>query len=153
MKIIGNPPEWATELFTRVCKDYNRGLPSEFIWRNRNSKYSSGATNSHWRTLLLRTKTGKQRKVKFYGYVRVCSGTYEQDQRLVLLHELAHHIVGRSIKGRREGHSMRFWKLAFELYDNYGVDMDYAIDREKGYKVKASQAYAHHMTAKMEEAK
>lgn len=84
-------------------------------------------------------------KVRHYGEVCVRAGSSEQDQKLVLLHELSHHLVGRTPAGRRQGHSMKFWKLAFELYENYGVDMDYAFNREKGYKAKATQAYEYHI--------
>jgi hypothetical protein len=148
MKIIGNAPDWATELFTTVCKDYNRGLPSEFYWKDRNRAYSTGVTNPHWRSFSMIMKNGKRKKVNYYGYIKVQAGTDVQDQKLVLLHELAHHVMGRSRRGRSVGHSIAFWKLAFELYDNYGVDMDYAIKREKNYKVKATEAYEYHIAAK-----
>ena len=145
MKISGNAPEWATELFVTVCKDYNRGLPSTFKWANCNRKCSSGVTRPSWYTYMRRTKGGKLVKTRHYGEVSVRAGSDEQDAKLVLLHELAHHIVGRTISGRRQGHSMKFWRLAFELYERYGVDMEYAFGREKGYKAKATVAYEQHI--------
>ncbi len=150
MKIVGKAPEWATELFKQVCKDYNRGLPSQFAWRNANRDSSSGVTRSSWYKKGVKTKSGKLKFVQWYGEVSVRAGRDEQDQKLVLLHELAHHIVGRSKTGRGQGHTMKFWKLAFELYDRYGVDMDYAIGREKNYKAYATVAYEHHIAAKRE---
>jgi hypothetical protein len=145
LKIIGNAPEWASELFVKVCKDYGRGLPSTFIWKNRSGKYSSGVTRPTWYTSLKKTKAGKYVKVHHYGEVCVRAGSSEEDQRLVLLHETAHHLVSRAKTSRGQGHTMKFWKTAFELYDNYGVDMDYAYKREKGYKAKATPAYEQHM--------
>lgn len=148
MKIKGEAPEWATELFKKVCKDYNRGLPSLFIWSNRSARSSSGYTRPHWYTAIKYKKDGTKYLKHHYGELCVRAGTDVQDQTLVLLHELAHHIVGRTKKGRNSGHSIAFWKLAFELYDKYGVDMDYAFKREKNYKVKATQAYEYHIAKK-----
>lgn len=147
MKIIGDAPDWATELFEKVCKDYNRGLPSQFVWKKRNSQYTTGTTYPSWDRRYVKTKTGLK-SINWYGEVVVRAGKDEQDQKLVLLHELAHHVVARSKSGRGQGHTIKFWKLAFELYERYGVDMDYAYKREKNYKRKATQAYEYHMEAK-----
>ena len=38
MKVEGQIPDWAAELMTTVCKDYNRALPRYFVWRNVNRK-------------------------------------------------------------------------------------------------------------------
>lgn len=148
MKIVGNPPEWATELFKAVCKDYNRGLPSEFIWRNRNGWYSSGTTRPQWGKIRVKLKNGNYKYVNFYGGVTVRAGTDVDDQKHVLLHELAHHVLGRTKRGRRAGHSIAFWKLAFEMYQRYGIDLETAHEREKHYKKKATQAYEYHLGLK-----
>lgn len=119
-------PDWAQELTIKVCKDYNR-WPPKIIWRNRYGKHSSGVTYVY----------------KKRGFdITVRAGTDIDDQKLVLLHELAHYIVAKSKKGKRESHSLRFWRLAFELYECYGVDRDMAYEREKGYKEKARWAFA-----------
>ncbi len=149
MKTTGNPPEWATELFVQVCKDYNRGLPSLFKWYNCNRMYSTGVTRSSWYKRHVRLKNGKLKTVQWYGEVSVRAGSSEENAKLVLLHELAHHIVGRSKTGRGQGHTMKFWKLAFELYERYGMNMEYAYSKEKGYKAKATPAYEAHI-AKMQ---
>lgn len=152
MKTIGNPPEWATELFTTVCKDYNRGLPSQFVWKNANRSGSSGVHKPGWGKRYRMTKGGKLKATNWWGEIIVRAGSDIQDQKLVLLHELAHHVAARSKTRRHHGHTIRFWKLAFEFYDRYGVDMEYAYDREKNYKAKATQAYEYHIAAKGEAA-
>lgn len=78
------------------------------------------------------------RRIVFRGSVAVSAGTSEQDAKLVLLHELAHWVCTR---GKAVGHTVRFWKMAYELYDRYGVDMKYAFEREKDYKQTAISVY------------
>jgi predicted metal-dependent hydrolase len=73
--------------------------------------------------------------------IHVSAGTDDRSHRYVLLHELAHYILHRSRKGRGECHSLRFWRLAFELYGKYGVDVEYAYSKEKHYRAKAKWAY------------
>ncbi len=55
-----------------------------------------------------------------------------------MLHELAHHITN---KRKDTGHTVKFWHKAFELYDQYGVGIDKAYEREKNYKKYATVAY------------
>ena len=147
MKITGNAPEWAIDLMTQVLKDYNRGVPSEFSWRGTSSRFSNGNTRAPYKYFKV-TKNGKRQQVNYWGRVHVRAGERLDDQKLVLLHELAHHILNKTPAGRRQGHTIKFWKLCFELYDRYGVDMEFAYSREKGYKVKATQAYEAHMALK-----
>ena len=125
MKHTNTTPTWAVQLVTQVCKDYNRVLPKKLQWYNSTrSSWSSGFT---W----------------YDGHkIHVTAGRDQYDQELVLLHELAHYLVCKTKKGRKESHSIRFWRLAFELYDRYGIDLGYAIYREDHYRAKASQAYA-----------
>lgn len=115
-------PDWATQLTRQVCKDYKRKLPKVVWWQMKRQHKSSGRAG--------------------HGRVHISAGSDATDQRLVLLHELAHHLVQKSRKGRRESHSMRFWRLTFELYERYGVDLDYAHERERHYRQGASTAYA-----------
>jgi hypothetical protein len=124
-------PQWAVELTNQVCKDYKRALPQKFQWYQ--SKTSS---NSSGRTWARQRVWGRWIPSK----VHVTAGTDLQDQKLVLLHELAHHICNK--RHKREAHSIRFWRLAFELYERYGIDMQYAYEREKDYKQKAQWAFA-----------
>lgn len=136
MKIVGDAPEWAIELVKQVCKDYNRALPGELKWSNTSYPLSSGTTSycktTTGKPIYHRKKTG--RLIVFRGKISMVAGTQEENQKLVLLHELAHWIVTRS-KGM--GHNNRFWHKAFELYERYGVDRMYAFDGEKNYRKQA----------------
>lgn len=140
MKISPKAPLWAIELTEQVCRDYNRTLPGELKWTTARRESSGGRTEyakgRNGKKLFKRTKTG--RLVTFRGSVAVSAGTSEKDAKLVLLHELAHWVCTR---GKSEGHTVRFWKKAFELYKRYGIDMEYAFSREKDYKQTAVSVY------------
>jgi predicted metal-dependent hydrolase len=131
MKTTKTMPIWAIDLVTQVCKDYNRKLPVRVQWYKRQrGAWSSGFTR--W--------NGKE--------IHISAGSNEYDQELVLLHELAHYLVMRTKKGRRESHSMRFWRVAFELYSRYGMELGYAIYREEHYRAKATWAYQEQLAKK-----
>lgn len=138
MRTTRNTPQWAVELTTQVCKDYKRALPEVLQWYIKGPRY--------WQDVRVYSSGRTWRKQKAWGRkypskIHISAGIDEADQELVLLHELAHHLLNRTSKGRRESHSNRFWKLAFELYDRYGVDLDFAWKRERDYKVKAAVGY------------
>src|SRR3990172_4497778 len=56
-------------------------------------------------------------------------GRSPNDRKVVMLHEFAHSLC------RKESHSRRFWETAFDLFEKFGINMNYARRREKGYKV------------------
>lgn len=147
MKISGEAPQWAIDLISQVCDDYNRTKPGELLWKpslhtwtnasSGNCKYAkiNGRQIYYW----IRLKNGKMKRRPFTGRITIRYGSDERDQKLVILHELAHWIASRSKRG--QSHTVIFWKKAFELYEKYGIDMDYAYNREKGYKQKATAVY------------
>ncbi|HTI29268.1 MAG TPA: hypothetical protein VL687_02785 [Methylomirabilota bacterium] len=57
------------------------------------------------------------------GSVSVTAGTDPVDQRLTLLHELAHWLgpVPRRRRGRVQHHDARFYEIAFDLYRRYEI--------------------------------
>lgn len=112
-------PEWVTKLIEHVVKEHSHRALPKLIWRKRSGFHSSGTTY-----------TGFNKKI----IVRY--GSDELDQRLVLLHELAHWISPKN-----SGHTVRFWKTAWMLYDIYGIPEKYAVDREKHYKKRAIITY------------
>lgn len=88
-------PTWAADLVAEVCAAYGR-LPPRVQWWQRPGRYSSGHT------------------AKAEGYVHVTAGTDPMDQRLVVLHELAHWL------GRPDwAHRRAFWGLAWQLYGRW----------------------------------
>ncbi len=105
-------PAWAVAMIEEVCKDYNRALPKQFSWYNTKSKDSSGRTYM----------SGKR--------LHVSAGTDVADQKLMLIHELAHHILAKTRTGRKAHHSLKYWRLHFELADKYGDGAEKHYERE-----------------------
>jgi len=96
-------PAWAEALVTAVCADAGVAAP-RLAWRTRRDEHSTGVA-----------RRGE-------GMVAVRAGTDPLDQRLTLLHELAHWLTPP--RRRRRGaihHGRVFYRLAFGLYDRYGI--------------------------------
>lgn len=55
------------------------------------------------------------------GTVAVRAGSEELDQRLTLLHELAHWLTPMARRGRGAHHGRAFYARAFELYARHGI--------------------------------
>jgi hypothetical protein len=103
---------WAERLVTAVCEAAGIDEP-EVNWRRSSSaKSSSGRYNYAERRLTI--TAGKDRR----------------DQRLVLLHELAHHLTPKA------NHGPAFWRAAWALYQRFGLAR-YALTRELSYKAAA----------------
>lgn len=96
-------PSWATELVATVCAD--AGMPQPRVaWRHRAGDHSTGVTRRH------------------LGLIAVRAGNDELDQRLTLLHELAHWVAPAQRRGRRAIHHGRaFYEIAFILYRRHGL--------------------------------
>lgn len=132
MKYTNSTPSWAVELVLQVCKDYRRRAPSELRWYQSNKEHSNG----HWNW--------------FNSKIFIRAGTDKAEQRVVLIHELAHCIIGKSRKTRykRFSHTIKFWRLFWELSARYG-DVEESYQRDviqfqkwyPGSRVKAQQAY------------
>lgn len=97
-------PAWASELLTLVCADAGV-TPPRLLWRNRRSEHSTGVT-----------RHGD-------GVVAVRAGSDPLDQRLTLLHELAHWLAApsRRRRGRSVHHGRAFYATAFDLYRRHGI--------------------------------
>ena len=97
-------PGWAVDLVDSVCADGRVSTP-RLLWRNRRGEHSTGVT-----------RRGE-------GTVAVRAGSDPLDQRLTLLHELAHWLapVDRRRRGRATHHGLSFYSLAFELYRRHGI--------------------------------
>jgi predicted metal-dependent hydrolase len=111
-------PDWAVEITMDVMSKYSHKNPPKIVWKRRTHRTSSGTQYSYSKKIVIR------------------AGTDELDQKLVLLHELAHHICPKKAM-----HNMRFWRTAWILYIEYGIPEDYAFEREKNYKKKSVLAY------------
>jgi hypothetical protein len=98
-------PAWAAELTDTVCADAGVRAP-RLAWRRRSAELSTGLAR------------------RDVGLVTVRAGTDPIDQRLTLLHELAHWLAPpprRTRRGRTEHHGRAFYRVAFELYRRHGI--------------------------------
>lgn len=96
-------PAWALELVAIVCTSAGMAEP-RLTWRRRIGEHSTGVTRRH------------------DGMIAVRAGSDEIDQRLTLLHELAHWVSPAPRRGRRAVHHGRaFYEMAFALYRRHGL--------------------------------
>ena len=106
-------PAWAIELVREVCAAAGAAPPT-LRWRRARRHASSGVTR------------------RSAGTVSVTAGTDELDQRLTLLHELAHWLgpMPRRRRGRVAHHDERFYAVAFDLYRRHGIPNDAVLALE-----------------------
>ena len=107
-------PPWALSLVATVCADAGSAQP-RLAWRRRSGEHSTGVTRRH------------------DAIVAVRAGADEVDQRLTLLHELAHWLAPPP-RGRRRAihHGRTFYEIAFELYRRHGLSHADALRLEAG---------------------
>lgn len=119
-------PAWACDLVAAVCADA-AVQPPRLQWRTRRGEHSTGVTRRH------------------EGVVAVRAGTDPLDQRLTLLHELAHWLSPaiRRRRGRAVHHGRSFYEVAFDLYRRHGILDGDALRLESGrYRSALSHAAA-----------
>lgn len=87
-------PGWAVILTNQVCKDYRRKAPRLQWYCSKYYAKSSGRAG--------------------WGKIHVTAGTDERDQKLVLLHELAHHLTQRRQKQKARYHLHPRYSRTFE---------------------------------------
>jgi hypothetical protein len=108
-------PAWASEIVYGECAAAGAAEPM-IRWRHARRSASSGVTR------------------RSAGSISVTAGTDQLDQRLTLLHELAHWLgpVPRRRRGRILHHDARFYAIAFDLYRRHGVPDGEVLAREGG---------------------
>jgi hypothetical protein len=108
-------PGWAVDLVAGVCASAGVA-PPRLRWRRRAAVASTGVAR------------------RSEGWVAVRAGTDPVDQRLTLLHELAHWIAPADRRrGRRAVHHGRhFYAVAFDLYRRHGLSDADALRLESG---------------------
>src|SRR5438093_2067090 len=100
MRMPPGPPAWATGIVAEVCAEADVAAPI-LRWRRADRVPSSGVTR------------------QAAGVVAVTAGSDPVDQRLTLLHELAHWLgpePRRRRRGRVAHHDASFYARAFGLY-------------------------------------
>jgi hypothetical protein len=108
-------PAWAMRLVADVCGD--AGVLQPVVrWRHAARSASSGVTR------------------RPAGSISVTAGTDLLDQRLTLLHELAHWLgpQPRRRRGRAAHHDADFYATAFRLYREHEIPDAEALSREGG---------------------
>lgn len=104
-------PAWASALVAEVCADAGVA-PPRLAWRHRGGSASTGVA---------------RRKA---GLIAVRAGDDPLDQRLTLLHELAHWLSPPVRRRRSPHHGRAFYRVAFALYRRHGLDDADAIRLE-----------------------
>jgi hypothetical protein len=98
-------PAWAETLLHAVCADAGVA-PPRLAWRRRAGEHSTGVARRQ------------------AGMIAVRAGTDPLDQRLTLLHELAHWLTPPPVRrgrGRSTHHGRAFYRTAFALYARHGI--------------------------------
>lgn len=95
-------PAWATALVAEVCTDAGVARP-RLVWRRRRSDSSTGVAR------------------RGAGMIAVRAGEDPLDQRLTLLHELAHWLSPPARRRRSAHHGRAFYRVAFALYRRHGL--------------------------------
>lgn len=107
-------PAWALTLTATVCADAGVAEP-RLVWRRRDDVHSTGVARRQDRLVVVR------------------AGSDLVDQRLTLLHELAHWLAPPPGRRRRAVHHGRaFYTVAFELYRRHGIADADALRLEAG---------------------
>jgi hypothetical protein len=101
--VQGEPPKWALELASRASRVLSCAPPVEISWRETRYTRSSGC---YW----------KERK-----RIHVSAGTDRRDQRYVVLHEVAHHMLSQNGKDTGRSHGPDFWSACLILCRKFRV--------------------------------
>jgi hypothetical protein len=117
--LLGKPPAWATSLTIQVATDHDRVDIPTLVWRRHRKNIPPSSSGVCQSPSLLRRSV-----------ITIRAGRDEDDQKHVLLHELAHWLAGTAAK-----HSAVFYAQAMKLFTEYG-DLDRSLARELRYKPK-----------------
>ncbi|HEX6139064.1 MAG TPA: hypothetical protein VF013_01210 [Candidatus Limnocylindria bacterium] len=110
---MAEAPAWARALVAAVCAEADAPLP-RLSWRSRARAATTGVTRRH------------------AGAISISAGSDPDDQRLTLLHELAHWTapLPRRGRGRVAHHDAAFYRTAFALYLRHGLSAPAALAGE-----------------------
>lgn len=129
-------PAWAEALVDEVARDYGIARP-KLKWRRgrRIATYEQVPfTRTEWVLREGRTRYTSGKAHAEVG-ITISAGTDRRDQRIVLLHELAH--IVRTTDDPKAGHDKAFWRIAWGMFERYGVGPKYALWREAATRGKA----------------
>lgn len=119
-----NAPPWAQKIIREVADEYKLWPYPKVNWRR--SKTRSHITGTAWwASGRISITVGQDWDFKRAHF----------DQKLTLLHELAHLIAGRD-----EHHSPEFYRIAFTLYRKYKLPIAKCKENEYRYKPRNAKA-------------
>jgi len=107
-------PDWARQLVALACAEAEVA-PPRITWRVAARAASSGVTR------------------RGSGSISLVAGTDALDQRITLLHELAHWLTlpaARRRRGPTPHHDAAFYEVAFALYARHGIPAPAALQAE-----------------------
>jgi hypothetical protein len=99
---MSGAPPWAEQLVAIVCAEA-AVAPPRLLWRRRSGMPSTGVAR------------------RGDGTIAVRAGSDPVDQRLTLLHELAHWLTPPARRRRAPHHGAAFYATAFSLYRRHGI--------------------------------
>ena len=140
-----NTPKWAQDLildailFIQSKTSLTPELP-DIKWRQSHTGWDSKKNKPSLR----KCSSG----VCHSNHITIVAGKDRADCKLVILHELAHWAlpIKKEHWVEHEGHTPRFWDLAWQLYREYKLPINYCKQRETEYRKGALAAY--HRTRK-----
>ena len=122
------PPKWAQDLVLRVALDEGKKDVPDMTW-HRSKHFTSSGRAGRGRIHVTAAHGDKWVQIPWRNRNHTCGVVSARaDQKIVLLHELAHWLTPG------EHHSHRFWDKAWELFHRYRVPIRYAKLREGAYR-------------------
>ena len=112
------PPKWAQDLILDALVFLGHEDVPALTWHRSRSRYSHGKTQ---------LQAGK-------GRIFITAGSYRLDAKMLVLHELAHHVT-------QAWHTAAFWDTAWVLYRWAKLPVKYVKAREGNFRKGALVAY------------
>lgn len=116
--VHGTPPKWAIDLAARAARALSSAPPRELSWRRTRYTRSSGC---YW----------KER-----ARIHISAGTDRRDQRYIILHETAHHVLRQTGGDQSRSHGPEFWALCILLCRKFRVPGHYLRRRHRSALLK-----------------
>lgn len=116
--VSGTPPRWAVELAVRASRAFSSAPPDEISWRWTRYTKSSGSY------------------VRERKRIHISAGADRRDQRYLVLHETAHHILRQAGGDRSRCHGPDYWSVCLELCRKFRVPVRYVGKRHTSRTLK-----------------
>ncbi len=120
-------PNWANKIVEEIIEQKQLTTPKIKWIKSKKFRYYAGYAFSH-----------EIQNLRCEYHIRITIGKKlpRWEQKLILLHELAHYICKKD-----EHHNEEFWTTAFILYRRYKLPMRKALQHESAYRKRAHKGY------------